>query len=147
MIGKSLLVGAFLSFTPTSPAAAGCHIIFGDIRCDPNVSALRGIIPNVQITLGLGGRPILPPPPIVEAQYLIEACSSPQKIKQAGCAGFVSGVADSYAYTGQYCLPPDKAAVEQSVIEYITRVPLAGLSATHMVLEALRVQWPCGRRY
>jgi Rap1a immunity proteins len=143
---KTLIAAVLAVIALSIPASAGCHIVaFNTLVCDPNISALRGLIPNVQVRMG--PPPVFPAaPPIVEAHYLMEACSSPDKIRQAGCAGFVSGVADSYAYTGQYCLPSDKAAVEQSVIEYITRIPLQGLSATNMVLEALRTQWPCGRR-
>lgn len=127
-----------------TPANAGCHINIGQLWCDPDLSR---IIPNFRIGITVAPPVAIPPPagqPIVTAAYLVEACSSREPTRQAGCAGFISGVADAYASTGQFCINgADKFVVEGSVIEYVRRVPLQGLSATNMVLEALRARWPC----
>jgi Rap1a immunity proteins len=125
---RRLVLAILLAAVATPvPARAGCHIIGGDLRCDPD----------------LGVRAAPPVRPIVSAAYLAEACSSADRLRQAGCAGFISGVADSYAWRGWYCVGPDRFEVERSVIDYVRRVPMQGLSATQMVLEALRAQWPC----
>jgi hypothetical protein len=127
-----------------SPAHAGCHIVFGQLWCDPDLSR---IIPNVRVGITVAPRVAVPPPaagrPIVTAAYLVEACVSSVPTRQAGCAGFISGVADAHAASGLYCLPADHFAAERAVIEYIRRVPMQGLSATDMVIEALRANFPC----
>ena len=126
-----------------TPANAGCHINIGQLWCDPD---LNWIIPGLHLGIRIAPNIAIPPladRPIVTAAYLVEACASPEPTRQAGCAGFISGVADAYASTGQYCMGDDKFVVEGSVIEYLHRVPMQGLSATDMVLEALRANFPC----
>jgi Rap1a immunity proteins len=124
-----------------TPAHAGCHITLGQFWCDPNLGKL---IPNFQIGVTIAPPVAVPFQPIVTAAYLVEACSSADPKRQAGCAGFISGVTDANAGTGQFCIAGiDHYFVEGRVIEYIHRVPMQGLSATRMVLEALRANWPC----
>ena len=122
-------------------AFAGCHIIGGELRCDPDLRARDQLMQAHQLPSASPPSPALRP--IVSAAYLAEAYTSADQLRQAGCAAFVSGVADANAWRGLYCLGPDRFDVERSVIEYVRRVPMQGLSAERMVLEALRAQWPC----
>jgi Rap1a immunity proteins len=134
-----------LMISACAPARAGCHINLGQLWCDPD---LGRIIPRFRVGITIAPPPAVPAPStgggaIVSADYLAEACFSKTPTRNAGCAGFISGVADAHAYQGLYCLPSDRFQMERSVIDYIRRVPLQGLSATNMVLEALRALWPC----